>query len=200
MKLQEQIYRIKEVMGLNEQSQGGGGQLVSNNVYKAISSIESVYSYADENGDLFARSYKGNEKESNIKSAIKSTIGLNFWFQMSDFLRGQIYSFMFQSDSGPQSRLRWLAGLAQTVNSSIKRGNIVDKTIDNPNVKNAIKSIQESISNGTINNLYSNYINVVKDQYSNISGTPNDPVNRLKIWGPRPEALDKLMNGESGIK
>jgi hypothetical protein len=197
MNLQEQIYRIKEVMGLNEQSQGGGGQLVSNNVYKAISSIESVYSYADQNGDPVGASYNGNEKESNIRSSIESTIGLNYWFQMSDFLRGQIYSFMFQSDSGSQSKLRWLAGLAQMVNSAINRGDIIGKTTNDPNVQNAIKSIQQSISNGTINNLYSNYVNIVKDQYSKISGTPNDPANRLKIWGPRPIALDKLMRGES---
>ena len=175
----------------------GGGQLVSNNVYNAISNIESVYSYADQSGDVIGKSYKGNEKESNILSAISSTIGLNYWSKIGDFLRGQIYSFMFQSDSGSKSRLRWLAGLAQAVDSSINRGNIIDKPIDDPNVQNAIKLIQQSISQGTIDNLYGNYVGILKDQYSKISGTPNDSANRLKIWGPRPEALDKLMRGES---
>jgi hypothetical protein len=52
--------------------------------------------------------------------------------------------------------------------------------------------------NDNINKIdYATYIKVVKNQYNNISETPNDPLNRLYIWEPRPEALDKLMNGES---
>lgn len=179
---------------LNEQSQGN---LVSNNVYKAIRDIESVFSYTDGSGKVFGNTFSGMEKEQNIKNAIENTIGLKTWFAIDEFTRGQIYSFMFQSDSGTTSKLRWLAGLAQSINSSINRGSIVGKPIQDSNVQNAIQLIQQSVKDGTIGNIYENYLSIVQQQYQSISGTINDNANRKKIWGPRPMALDKLMRGEN---
>jgi hypothetical protein len=178
---------------LIEQSQGN---LVSDNVYNAIRDIESVFSYTDESGKIRGNTFSGMEKEQNIKNAIESTIGLKTWFAIDEFTRGQIYSFMFQSDSGTTSKLRWLAGLAQAVNSSINRASIVNKPIQDPNVQNAIQSIVQSVKDGSIGNIYQNYVSIVQQQYKSISGTLNDDANRTKIWGPRPMALDKLMRGQ----
>lgn len=178
---------------LNEQSQGN---LVSNNVYKAISDIESVFSKTDGSGKVFGSTFSGMEKEQNIKNAIENTIGLKTWFAIDEFTRGQIYSFMFQSDSDTTSKLRWLAGLAQSINPSINRRSIVDKPIQDSNVQNAIQLIQQSVKDGTIGNIYENYLSIVQQQYQSISGTINDNANRKKIWGPRPMALDKLMRGQ----
>jgi hypothetical protein len=178
---------------LNEQTQGN---LVSDDVYNAISDIESVFSYTDGSGQIRGNKFSGMEKEENIKNAIQNTIGLKTWFAIDELTRGQIYSFMFQSDSGATSKLRWLAGLTQAIDSSVNRGSIVGKSIQDPNVQNAIRLIQQSVKDGTIGSIYQNYLSIVQQQYQSISGTPNDEANRKKIWGPRPVALDKLMRGQ----
>jgi len=191
MNLNENINRIKQVMGLlNEQASGG---LVADDVYAAIGNIEKVFSKVDENDNIIGIPYDPRGKEENIKQAIKSTIGFDNWNKMDSKLKGQVYSFMFQSDSGTSTRLRWLAGLAQAIDPNINRLTIVDKPLNNPQVINAIKLVNDNINKID----YATYIKVVKNQYNNISETPNDLLNRLYIWEPRPEALDKLMNGES---
>lgn len=195
MKLNEEISRIKNIMGvLNEQS---SSTLIPAEGYDIIKNIEKNFSYTNKKGDIIGVDYAGNDKEENIKKAIEETIGLSYWNKISDPLKIQIYSFMFQSDSGPNSKLRWIAGLAQAIDNSIDRSSIVGKPLDSPKVINAINTIKNSIDNNTINQSYNNYINVLKSQYNNLSGTPNDEANKLKIWGPRPEAIDKLINGES---
>jgi hypothetical protein len=191
MNLNENINRIKQVMGLlNEQASGG---LVTDDVYAAIGNIEKVFSKVDENDNVIGIPYDPRGKEENIKQAIKSTIGFDNWNKMDSKLKGQVYSFMFQSDSGTSTRLRWLAGLAQAIAPNINRADIIDKQLNDPNVKNAIKLVNDNINKID----YATYIKVVKNQYNNIRGTPNDLLNKLYIWEPRPEALDKLMNGES---
>jgi hypothetical protein len=191
MNLNENINRIKQVMGLlNEQASGG---LVADDVYAAIGNIEKVFSKVDENDNIIGIPYDPRGKEENIKQAIKSTIGFDNWNKMDSKLKGQVYSFMFQSDSGTSTRLRWLAGLAQAIAPNINRTDIIDKQLNDPNVKNAITLVNDNINKID----YATYIKVVKDQYNNIRGTPNDPLNRLYIWEPRPEALNLLMNGSS---
>jgi len=191
MDILTEIYRIKQVMGLiNEQN---SSNLVDEEVYEAIKNIESVFSFTDENGKIIGKTYTGKEKEPNIKKAIQDTIGLDNWGKMDSKLKGQIYSFMFQSDSGTRTHLRWLAGLAQAIDPSINRSNIIDKPISDQNVQSVIKLIKDNIDNID----YNQYVTVVKNQYNNIRGTINNNANKLKIWGPRPDALDKLMSGNS---
>ena len=223
MDILTEIYRIKQVMGLiTEQNDKS---LVDENVYEAIKNIESVFSFTDKNGNIKGETYTGKEKESNIKKAIEDTIGLDYWFRIKPELRGQIYSFMYQADSSENSLYRWLAGLAQSIDPNIERKNVFadkvpkrdangkimldkygkqimeilprDKLADDKksNIDKAIDTVKKAIDNDKIN--YPNYLNIVKQQYDKLGGTPNDEQNRIKIWGPRPEALDKLMSGES---
>lgn len=223
MDILTEIYRIKQVMGLiTEQNDKS---LVDENVYEAIKNIESVFSFTDKNGNIKGETYTGKEKESNIKKAIEDTIGLDYWFRIEPKLRGQIYSFMYQADSSENSLYRWLAGLAQSIDPNIERknvfadkvpkrdanGNIMldkygnsimeilprDKLADDKksNINKAVDTVKKAIDNDKIN--YLNYMNIVKNQYENLGGTTNDAQNRIKIWAPRPEALDRLMNNES---
>ena len=223
MDILTEIYRIKQVMGLiTEQNDKS---LVDENVYEAIKNIESVFSFTDKNGNIKGETYTGKEKESNIKKAIEDTIGLDYWFRIKPELRGQIYSFMYQADSSENSLYRWLAGLAQSIDPNIERKNVFaekvpkrdangkimldnygnqimeilprDKLADDKksNIDKAIDTVKKAIDNDKIN--YPNYLNIVKQQYDKLGGTPNDAQNRIKIWEPRPEALDKLMRGES---
>ncbi len=223
MDILTEIYRIKQVMGLiTEQNETS---LVDENVYEAIKNIESVFSFTDKNGNIKGETYTGKEKESNIKKAIEDTIGLDYWFRIKPKLRGQIYSFMYQADSSENSLYRWLAGLAQSIDPNIERknvfadkvpkrdanGNIMldkygkqimeilprDKLADDKksNINKAVDTVKKAIDNDKIN--YLNYMNIVKNQYENLGATTNDAQNRIKIWAPRPEALDRLMNNES---
>ena len=215
MDILTEIYRIKQVMGLiTEQNETS---LVDENVYEAIKNIESVFSFTDKNGNIKGETYTGKEKESNIKKAIEDTIGLDYWFRIKPKLRGQIYSFMYQADSSENSLYRWLAGLAQSIDPNIERKNVFadkvpkrdangnsimeilprDKLADDKksNINKAIDTVKKAIDNDKIN--YPNYLNIVKQQYDKLGGTTNDEQNRIKIWEPRPEALDKLMSGES---
>jgi ribosomal protein L24E len=224
MDILTEIYRIKQVMGLiTEQNDNS---LVDEIVYDAIKNIESVFSFTDEKGNIIPRpKLTGKEKEQNIKKAIKDTIGLNYWFKIKPKLRGQIYSFMYQADSSENSLYRWLAGLAQSIDPNIERKNIfadkvpkrdangkimvdkegkqimeilpLDKLTDDKksNINKAIDTVKKAIDDDKIN--YASYLNIVKQQYDKLQGTLNDAQNRIKIWEPRPEALDKLMNNES---
>lgn len=225
MDILTEIYRIKQVMGLiTEQNDRS---LVDENVYEAIKNIESVFSFTDKNGNIKGETYTGKEKEPNIKKAIADTIGLDYWFRIKPELRGQIYSFMYQADSSENSLYRWLAGLAQSIDPNIERKNVFadkvhkrdangkimldrygnqimeilprDKLADDKksNINKAIDTVKKAIDNDKIN--YLNYMDIVKQQYDKLGGTPNDEQNRIKIWAPRPEALDKLMRGESWL-
>ena len=66
MNLQENIFRIKQMMGvLNEQT---SGNLVGDNVYQAIKNIESVFGFIDGNGNIQPRAdLNGTENEALIK-------------------------------------------------------------------------------------------------------------------------------------
>lgn len=182
---------IRRMYGLiTEQS---GQPLVSPKVYEIIKQIESIYSYMD-NGKVVGRKFNGNEIENELSNYIDKTIGKSSWFKMDDKLRAQIYAYAFQSDSGKggELKMKWIAGLANALDSGVNRGNIVRKPLNDPNVQDAIKKIQTACQNGTINSIYSRYLQILDEQYK--SSDYND--NYRNIWKNRPQAIDRMMNGE----
>ena len=233
MNLQENILRIKQIMGLlNEQT---NGNLLTDKQYDYIKDIEHKFSYISDDKITPGLQYTGRDKEYQIKNTIEKTIGLDYWNKLNAKLKLQIYSFMYQTDSDNNSLYRWLSGLATTIiqykneknpdkNTQIpimKRSDIFTTTTtitdkdgkETPkilpldelekdkrnNIEKAIKIVKEAIDDGTINtiNFYNLYLNTIKDQYNNIStGPTTTDKNRKYIWGPRPDALDKLMNGD----
>jgi hypothetical protein len=200
MNLQENINRIKQVMGLlNEQASGA---LVGDNVYDAIKNIEHAFGFINDKKEIEPRKdLNGRENSDLIKNVINNSIGLDYWAKLDPKLQGQIYSFMFQSDSGvrkngkivKETRFRWLAGLAQAIDSSINRTDIIDKQLNDPNVQNAIKIVKNNIDKID----YNTYMTILKSQYEKLTtdDPKNDGIRLLYIWEPRPYALDKLING-----
>jgi len=188
--LTEQVNRMKSMMGiLIEQS---GSINIPNNVFNTIKSIESKYSYMD-NGNIKGRSFNGNEIISDFTSYVNNTIGANDWSKISDKLKAQIYAFAFQSDSGKGGmKFKWIAGLANAINQSINRGDIVGKPLNDPNVQNAIKVIKTACENGSINTIYNKYLTIIDQQYKSMDY--ND--NYAHIWKYRPTAIDRIMSGE----
>lgn len=192
MNLQENIQRIKQVMGLISEQAGG---LVPNNVYSAISDIESTFSYTDDTGKIIGQPLNGKEVDGQISSYIQGTIGLNYWSKIGPYLRGMIYQYMYQHDSGKNGmRMWWIAGLAQAINSNTQRSSISSKPLTDPNVQNAIKLIKSTIDSGNIDSYYDNYKKVLDNQYSVTSSANSN--NYKNVWKYRPTAFERLMKGE----
>jgi hypothetical protein len=184
---------IRKMHGiLNEQS---GGDLVPQSVYDAIEKIESKYSYMN-NGEIKGASYKGNQIETDLSNYIENTIGLDNWFKINEKLRGQIYAYAFQADSGEKGMtFRWIAGLANAIDKRINRMSIVNKSLNDTNVQNAINIIKNACKNRSINSYYNNYLSILDQQYKSA-----DYNNNYKyIWKYRPTAIERFMNGENEI-
>jgi hypothetical protein len=184
---EQQLRRI-----ITEQSSGG---LIPSLGYKIINDIEHTYSFTTSDGKVSGGNYNGKEKESNISEYIDNTIGLDSWNKLNDLFKVQLYSYMYQHDSGDGGmRMWWIAGLAQAIDSNIKRPLISKKPLTDPNVVNAIKIIKDACKNNTINSYYKQWLTVVDNQ---MSGTGSQhPDNYKNVWKNRPRAIERLMSGE----
>lgn len=178
--------------------------IVNDMAYKAVEMIESSFSYTHQyTGRIVGANYDGRAKEAVMRKYIDETIGLSNWFKINDQLRGQIYQYMFQHDSGsdkvagnPDARRNWwISGLAQAIDPTIKRPSVNEKRLDNPAVRNAINIIVNAINDGTINGYYEAYKKVLDNQYSVTGSASKDDYKN--IWRYRPIAFERLMNGDS---
>lgn len=186
--------QVKRVIGgmINEQS---GGNLIPEKGYKAISKIESAFSFTDPTtGKIKGGEYTGKEKESYIRDYVDATIGTDNWFKMDELFRTQLYAYMYQTDSNGPMRMWWIAGLAQAIDSKIDRASISKKPLDDPNVKNAIDLIKKACQDFSINIYYNSWLKVVDNQYSVTGSAHKD--NYKNVWKNRPRAIERLMKGE----
>ena len=118
MNLQENISRIKLMMGLlNEDSKwkpckkcvGTYGSGMVDCAYEAIERFEENYGTAA--GTSMGNTYfEGNWKRFDkiILSRINDLVP-NAWQSMSEKFKMQLWSFMYNSDSGSTDKFRWLA-------------------------------------------------------------------------------------------
>ena len=190
MKLQEQLTRIKEVMGLIAEQSQYKQIYIPQTVIDAISKIEAKYSFMQD-GKIVGAYYDGSEMLDVMTKYVNDTIGVKCWNNMSDKLKAQIYSFCFQSDTDKPYKMKFIAGLANAIDSNIKRGGIVNQKIDNPEVINAINLIKNNCSN--INSYYDNFLKSVDAQYKDTDFKDNYKF----IWKYRPTAIDRIMNGDN---
>lgn len=185
---ESEINTIRGMYGLvNEQSSSFS---IPKSTIKAISDIESVFSYMS-GGKIYGIRYSGDEKVGVMEKYIEDTIGFDCWNNMTDLMRGQIYSFCFQADTSIPYKMKFIAGLANAIDPSINRGDIVKKPLKDPNVQNAINVIKKNCE--FINNYYNDYIRIMDNQYSSMDYDDN----YKNIWKYRPTAITRLMNGES---
>lgn len=188
---ESEISEIRKMYGLvNEQSSSFS---IPQSAIKAISDIESVFSYMS-GGKIVGKKYSGDEMAGVMKEYVRDTIGFDCWNNMTDLMKSQIYSFCFQADTSSPYKMKFIAGLANAIDPSISRGDIVGKPLKDPNVQNAINVIKNNCS--FIDNYYYDYMRVMDNQYSSMDY--ND--NYKNIWKYRPTAITRLMNGESWDK
>jgi hypothetical protein len=185
---EQQLRRI-----ILEESSGG---LIPELGYKIIYDIEHTYSFTTRDGKISGGDYDGTEKESFIKNYLKFTIGLDNWNKLNDLFKVQLYSYMYQHDSGDGGmRMWWVAGLAQSIDPKINRDDIKYKPLTDPNVVNANKIIKTACENGSINSYYKKWLLVVDEQ---MKGTRSEHKDNYKnVWKNRPRAIERLMKGES---
>ena len=155
----------------------------------AVKNIEAKFSYMS--GDkINGRTFKGNEKVGMLQKYMTDTIGLDCWNNMSTKLKSQIYAFCFQADGDVPYKLKIIAGLANAIDSSIIRKDIVGKPLTDPAVQRAIQVIKNNCQN--INSYYDRYLAVLDQQYKSMDYNNN----YRNIWMYRPTAIDKIMSGE----
>lgn len=172
---------------INEQSSGLN---LPNEIFQIITDIEARFSYCKGGIVNGESSYKGNSKLGVFTEYVKGTIGFDTWNKLDNNTKAQIYSFAYQTDTtAGKPKYWWVKGLAQAIDSNFDRVN--------GSPEEAIKIIKSSKKLGSI---YSDYLKTVKDQYANITMGPETECNRKKIWGPRPDAIDRMLNGEDHEK
>jgi hypothetical protein len=192
--------------------------LVSEETKKAILEIESVFSFLSNAGDNASESgiqprtdFTIDSSQDDQRKYIERTIGLDNWFKMSEDLRNQIYTFNFQSDSGKGNilKMRWIAGLDQSLTGVNKRGDIVlpdantateaqsDTHLQKKEVQEAIDRIKKACVDGTINEKYNEYVKVVDEQYQSLDKNASLKGSYKFIWKYRPVALVRLLKGDA---
>jgi len=200
MNLQEQILRIKSVMGLiTEQKNNWNkcnkcignyqGSLDKCGFY-AIERFEENYgtsSGGSMGDDYFENNYQQYDKIINDRL---SEYIPNAWSNMSPKMKMQLWNFMFNSDSGTTDKFRWLAILYLTANTKIKE-------FDEPTTMKIIGSKGSSewndaveLVNQTTNWNYYKFLDMVKGQYN----TYGNKSALQSTWSYRADALHDMYD------
>ena len=226
MKLQENINRIKKMMGIiNEQEEeyddlinkkgikpndklkvapkydspykpckkciGTYGGLIGDDcAYEAIERFEENY------GTAKGTSMGDNYFESNWKSfdskIVNRIIGLigEAWDYMGPLFRMQLWSFMYNSDSGGTDLYRWLAVLYVTANDEIDTfdSKITSKIIGKKDInewEKAVKFVSEYVG---WNLKYNKFLEMIDGQYR----TYSNKGAYQNSWGKRPKVMEDM--------
>ena len=191
--------KLKELPSSKELKGGGsGGKLIDDKAYKAIYNFETTKGKIDLKTLQpvgFGKDYDVHQKDGVIKDHIQKTIGLDTWSKIPAKFRMQIFSYMFNSDSKPNDLYRWLAGLAQALDSKQfpDRGAIMS----NPDERAKAIEYIKGLSGGDFESHYDDYLNVLKSQYGSLStqnGKAYDDAAKEKSWFVRPFELDKMYS------
>jgi hypothetical protein len=159
--------------------------------YQAIERFEENYGTAQ--GTSMGNNYfEGTYSTFNtrIMSRIKGIIGESAWESMSEKFKMQLWSFMFNSDSGGTDKYRWLAVLYLTANNEITDFNksIASKIINKKNLKEW-ENAKELVSNTTSWDL-DKFLKMLDGQYA----TYGNEGAYKNSWSIRPDYLNKMYD------
>lgn len=211
MNLQENINRIKEVMGvLNEQTymkSYSPANILDFCGYRAIEMFEETKGLP--NGGPMKADYfeeKLASYETLISDNISKTIGMSTFNKFPPKLKMQIWSWMFNNTDAELGTVKWIAGLSQAINFN-KFVNLQTKEYDKQKAleyrlkvsnqgsneyKNAILEIKAF--KGDWNTVYTNYLKVLDMQYISTANSNNLQGSYNNSWRYRPGDLDNLYN------
>jgi len=163
-------------------------------IFDIITQIEARFSRCDGGTKVRGLNYQGNSMKDVFKEYVKATIGFDTWNRLDTKTKSQIYAFSYQMDTTKgQYKYWWVKGLAQAVDPTVNRATITPEA--------AIEIIKSAKN---LANIYSSYLKIVKQQCNNVTSSGDESINtdcnRAKVWGPRPDAIDRMLNGEDHKK
>jgi hypothetical protein len=135
MNLQENIYRIKQVMGIiNEQTymeSYSPASILDFCGYRAIETFEETKGNPI-GATMGATYFEGKLKsyEEMISSNISTTIGMSTFNKFPPKLKMQIWSWMFNNTDAEMGTVKWITGINQAINFD-KFMNLETKKYDN---------------------------------------------------------------------
>jgi hypothetical protein len=163
-------------------------------IFDIITQIEARFSRCDGGTKVRGLNYQGDSMKDVFKEYVKATIGFDTWNRLDTKTKSQIYAFAYQMDTTKgKYKYWWVNGLAQAVDPTVNRATITPEA--------AIEIIKSAKN---LANIYSSYLKIVKQQCKNVTLEGADAINtdcnRAKVWGPRPDAIDRMLNGEDHKK
>ena len=165
--------------------------IMSQCAYQAIERFEENYGRANGTsmGDYY---FEGTYKafNSRINSRINKVIGSSAWNSMSEKFKMQLWSFMFNSDSGVVDKYRWLAVLYLVANPNIKGfdKSITSRIINKKDINEWDKA-RKLVSN-TSNWDLDKFLTMLDGQYS----TYGNEGAYEKSWSFRPKYLNTMYD------
>ena len=211
MNLQENIFRIKQMMGLlNEQTymkSYSPANILDFCGYRAIEMFEETK--GNPLGKTMGATYfeeKLATYETMISDNISKTIGMSTFNKFPPKLKMQIWSWMFNNTDASTGTVKWITGINQAINFD-KFMNLETKEYDKQKAleyrlkvsnqgsdeyKNAILEIQAF--KGDWNVVYANYLKVLDMQYISTANSNNSQGSYDNSWRYRPGDLDSLYN------
>lgn len=199
MNLQEQISRMKSIMGIIKEDikpckkcmKSYPNGRMDDCAYQAIERFEENYGTAQGTSmgiNYFESTY--SKFNSIIMTRIDNVIGASAWDSMSEKFKMQLWSFMFNSDSGSTDKYRWLAVLYLTANEEITEfsKSITSKIINKTNLEEW-KKAKELVSNTTSWDL-DKFVKMLDGQYSTYGNTGA----YKNSWSIRPDYLNQMYD------
>lgn len=211
MNLQENIFRIKQIMGvINEQTymeSYSPANILDFCGYRAIEMFEETK--GNPLGKTMGATYFENNLETYekmISDKISKTIGMSTFNKFPPKLKMQIWSWMFNNTDASLGTVKWIAGLSQAINFD-KFMNLETKKYDDKKAldyrlkvsnqnsneyKNAILEIQAFKGDWDV--VYTNYLKVLDMQYKSTASSNDKQGSYDNSWKYRPGDLDNFYN------
>jgi hypothetical protein len=198
---ESEVDEIRRMYGLLVEQQYSDGMIPAKG-YEIIEDIEGNMGKARKVNGVWKPTptpYNGDVLETQIKNYITKYLTEKQWFKIDPLFRTQIYSFMFQAGSSSGREFRWIAGLANAIDPSLDRSEIIN---DENKRDFAAKIINQAINSGKINNFYNNYLSVVDTQYKGLKKTEGKKEDIEEfgkqyeiVWKNRPRIIEEMWNG-----
>lgn len=112
-------------------------------------------------------------QEAIIKERVKNVLGFDVWAKIPPIFRMQIYSFMYNADSSPDTgtvsgdKFRWIAGLLQAAKNETSQYRTSVRT--NKTIRDTNLPYLKGLTTVDFQNIYPTYLKILDDMYKAIS-------------------------------
>ena len=164
--------------------------------FRAIERFEENYGHGDlglpEPPNYFERNHKTFDKR--IVDRITKTIGSQAWSSMTPKFKMQLWSFMYNSDSGSTDGYKWLAVLYLTANQKITSydSSIVKQIRGHKGSKLWNEAVNLVSATTNWGSLYDKFVEMLNGQYKTLESWR--PRAYKNTWSFRPTAINDMYD------